>query len=149
MVILLIRVHLLLSEDLSAGETLLFFPQAFIFLFSLGYYFEAISISTFATILIKIPWRCIRKCFTPEAFTLLRQTILAKATSVYSYHNPLLPLYYFPLYAEYLPSGRSFISPVLYASTRRFTASAPSSVSITSILVLRVSTTFILGLKKS
>lgn len=129
------------------------FPQAFIFLFSLGYYFKAISISTFSTILIKVPWRCIGKCFTPEAFTLLRQTILAKATSVHSYHNPLLPLYYFPLYAEYLPSGRSFISPVLYASTRRFTASAclrssaPSSVSITSILVLRVSTVFMLGLK--
>ena len=130
-----------------------FFPQAFIFLFSLWYHLEVISISTFSTILIKISWRCIWKSFTPEAFTLLRQTILAKATSIYSYHIPLLPLYYFPLYAEYLPSGRSLISPVLYASTRRFTASAclrssaPSSVSITSILVLRVSTVFMLGLK--
>ena len=132
-----------------------FFSHRLLYSSSLWYHLEVISISTFSTILIKVPWRCIRKCFTPEAFTLLRQTIFAKATSIYSYHIPLLPLYYFPLYAEYLPSGRSLISPVLYASTRRFTASAclrssaPSSVSITSILVLRVSTTFILGLKKS
>ena len=92
------------------------------------------------------------KCKLPDGTIL--QNIIEEETlikSIFVHNN--FPLYYFPLYAEYLPSGRSFISPVLYASTRRFTASAclrssaPSSVSITSILVLRVSTVFMLGLK--